>query len=140
ALLARLRLPGRVPYDHRRRPLVDDRCGGAVSLRVRFGARIRVLPRAVDRARPDPGVLLHVAVRVRARASPRARADGRDRDRSRARRSGGERVTVTAPPPPEVDDIPGVTRRHRPSDLYHERTNFQFIKHSRRWLIISSTL
>ena len=33
-----------------------------------------------------------------------------------------------------------MTRRHRPSDLYHERTNFQFIKHSRRWLIISSTL
>ena len=33
---------------------------------------------------------------------------------------------------PPVEDIPGVTRRHRPSDLYHERTNFQFIKHSRR--------
>ncbi|MDP9332925.1 MAG: protein translocase subunit SecF [Actinomycetota bacterium] len=49
-------------------------------------------------------------------------------------------MTVTAPPPPEIEDIPGVTRRHRPSDLYHERTNFQFIKHSRRWLIISSTL
>ena len=48
-------------------------------------------------------------------------------------------MTVIAPPP-EVEDIPGVTRRHRPSDLYHERTNFQFIKHSRRWLIISSTL
>ncbi len=48
-------------------------------------------------------------------------------------------MTVVAPPP-ETDDIPGVTRRHRPSDLYHERTNFQFIKHSRRWLIISSTL
>src|ERR1051325_4774850 len=37
-------------------------------------------------------------------------------------------------------DIPGVTRHHRPSDFYHERTNFQFIKHSRRWLILSSTL
>ncbi len=55
-------------------------------------------------------------------------------------------MTVTAPPPPpsapvpEVEDIPGVTRRHRLSDLFHERTNFQFIKHSRRWLIISSTL
>jgi preprotein translocase subunit SecF len=49
-------------------------------------------------------------------------------------------VTTTVTPPPEVDDIPGVTRRHRPSDLYHERTNFQFIKHSRRWLIISATL
>jgi preprotein translocase subunit SecF len=49
-------------------------------------------------------------------------------------------VTITAAPPPEIDDVPGVNRRHRPSDLYHERTNFQFIKHSRRWLIISSTL
>ena len=48
-------------------------------------------------------------------------------------------MTITAPPP-EIEDIPGVTRRHRPSDLYHERTNFQFIKHSRRWLILSSTL
>ena len=46
-------------------------------------------------------------------------------------------MTATIAPP---DDIPGVTRRHRPSDFYHERTNFQFIKHSRRWLILSSTL
>lgn len=38
------------------------------------------------------------------------------------------------------EDLPGVTRRHRPSDFYHERTNFQFIKHSRRWAIISGTL
>jgi preprotein translocase subunit SecF len=37
-------------------------------------------------------------------------------------------------------DIPGVTRRHRFSDLYHERTNFQFIKHTRRWLILSAVL
>ena len=33
-----------------------------------------------------------------------------------------------------------MTRRHRPKDFYHERTNFQFIKHSRRWLILSGTL
>ena len=33
---------------------------------------------------------------------------------------------------------PGVDRRHRASDFIHERTNFQFIKHSRRYLIISS--
>jgi preprotein translocase subunit SecF len=46
-------------------------------------------------------------------------------------------VTSTLAPP---EDLPGVTRRHRPSDFYHERTNFQFIKHSRRWLILSSTL
>ena len=39
-----------------------------------------------------------------------------------------------------ADDVPGVTRRHRPSDFYHERTNFQFIKHSRRWAILSGTL
>jgi preprotein translocase subunit SecF len=51
-------------------------------------------------------------------------------------------TTATPPPPgaPSVEDIPGVTRRHRLSDLYHERTNFQFIKHSRRWLILSGTL
>jgi preprotein translocase subunit SecF len=36
--------------------------------------------------------------------------------------------------------IPGVTRRHRPADFYHERTNFQFIKHSRRWLYVSGSL
>jgi preprotein translocase subunit SecF len=49
-------------------------------------------------------------------------------------------VTVAAPRAPATDDIPGVTRRHRLSDLYHERTNFQFIKHSKRWLIVSTTL
>ncbi|HEV7524682.1 MAG TPA: protein translocase subunit SecF [Acidimicrobiia bacterium] len=49
-------------------------------------------------------------------------------------------MTVIAPPAGDFEDIPGVTRRHKLSDLYHERTNFQFIKHSRRWLIISSTL
>jgi preprotein translocase subunit SecF len=49
-------------------------------------------------------------------------------------------VTVTTPRINDTDDIPGVTRHHRLSDLYHERTNFQFINHSRRWLIVSSTL
>jgi preprotein translocase subunit SecF len=49
-------------------------------------------------------------------------------------------VTTTTPSVPPVEDIPGVTRRHKLSDLYHERTNFQFIKHSRRWLILSGTL
>jgi preprotein translocase subunit SecF len=48
--------------------------------------------------------------------------------------------TTTAAPPPPAEDIPGVTRRHRPSDLYHEHTNFQFIKHTRRWAILSGTL
>jgi len=47
-------------------------------------------------------------------------------------------TTTTAPPEPS-GDIPGVTRRHNISDLYHERTNFQFIKHSRRWAILSGT-
>jgi preprotein translocase subunit SecF len=47
---------------------------------------------------------------------------------------------VASPPDGQAtEDIPGVTRRHRLSDFYHERTNFQFIKHSRRWLILSST-
>ncbi len=49
-------------------------------------------------------------------------------------------TTTTNAPVTAPDDIPGVTRRHRLSDLYHERTNFQFIKHSKRWLILSSTL
>jgi preprotein translocase subunit SecF len=52
-------------------------------------------------------------------------------------------TTATPPPPfnpsPGGEDIPGVTRRHRFSDFYHERTNLQFIKHSRRWLILSTT-
>jgi preprotein translocase subunit SecF len=48
-------------------------------------------------------------------------------------------VTTTTPAPP-AEEIPGVTRRHRFSDLYHERTNYQFIKHSKRWLILSTTL
>ncbi|MDQ1520889.1 MAG: preprotein translocase subunit SecF, partial [Actinomycetota bacterium] len=40
---------------------------------------------------------------------------------------------------PDVQ-IPGVTRRHKFSDFYHERTNFQFIAHTRRWLLISLAL
>jgi preprotein translocase subunit SecF len=48
-------------------------------------------------------------------------------------------MNVAAPEAP-LDDIPGVTRRHRLSDLYHERTNFQFIKHSKRWAILSGVL
>jgi preprotein translocase subunit SecF len=47
-------------------------------------------------------------------------------------------VTTTSAPPAE--DAPGRTRRHTLKDLYHERTNFQFIAHSRRWLILSSIL
>jgi preprotein translocase subunit SecF len=31
-------------------------------------------------------------------------------------------------------------KRHTLGDLYHERTHFQFIAHSRRWLILSGTL
>ena len=42
-------------------------------------------------------------------------------------------MTTTAPPPSVPSEtIPGVTRRHRPSDLYHERTNFQFINRCAR--------
>jgi preprotein translocase subunit SecF len=39
-----------------------------------------------------------------------------------------------------LEGTPGVDRRHRPSDFYHETTNFQFIKHSSRYLIISVTV
>ena len=44
------------------------------------------------------------------------------------------------PPPSTSKASRGVTRRHRPSDFYHERTNFQFIKHTKRWPILSGTL
>jgi preprotein translocase subunit SecF len=40
----------------------------------------------------------------------------------------------------KTDGIPGVDRKHRPSDFYHETTNFKFIKHSRRYLIISGLM
>jgi len=48
-------------------------------------------------------------------------------------------MTITTPPV-DGDGIPGRTRRHRPSDLYHERTNFRFIEHTRRWATISAVL
>ncbi len=31
---------------------------------------------------------------------------------------------------------PGVDRRHRPSDFFHERTNFRFVEHSKRFLVM----
>jgi preprotein translocase subunit SecF len=46
-------------------------------------------------------------------------------------------VSTTTTPTTEPLDIPGVTRRHRFSDLYHERTNYQFVAHSRRWFVLS---
>jgi hypothetical protein len=36
-----------------------------------------------------------------------------------------------APPTDKSGGVPGVDRRHRFSDFYHERTNFQFIASSR---------
>src|SRR4029077_6110704 len=71
-----------------------------------------------------------------ARTESEARAAPGRGHRVGARRRGSDRVSSVLP----ADDIPGVTRRHRPSDFYHERTNFQFIKHTRRWAILSGTL
>ena len=31
---------------------------------------------------------------------------------------------------------PGVDRKHRPSDFFHERTNFNFIAHTRTYIIM----
>jgi preprotein translocase subunit SecF len=45
-------------------------------------------------------------------------------------------MTATAPAPPATPK----KQRHTWADLYHERTHFEFIKHSRRWAIISGTL
>jgi preprotein translocase subunit SecF len=36
----------------------------------------------------------------------------------------------------KLTGTPGVDRRHRPSDFYHERTNFRFMAHMRRYLIV----
>ena len=45
-------------------------------------------------------------------------------------------MTATAPAPVRRRK----KQRHTWADLYHERTHFEFIKHSRRWAIISGTL
>ncbi len=47
----------------------------------------------------------------------------------------GGSMTATAPAP-----VQPKKQRHTWADLYHERTHFEFIKHSRRWAIISGTL
>jgi len=39
-----------------------------------------------------------------------------------------------------VTETPEKRKRTTLKDIYHERTNFQFIAHSRRWLILSGTL
>jgi preprotein translocase subunit SecF len=49
-------------------------------------------------------------------------------------------MTDVITPPTSDGDVPGVTRRHRFADLYHERTNFRFIERSRRWAVLSVTL
>lgn len=46
-------------------------------------------------------------------------------------------VTETAREPRGLPGVPGVDRRHRPSDFFHERTNFAFIAKSKRYLVIS---
>ena len=63
-------------------------------------------------------------------------APHRDRRDARRARRRGCGVTATAPAPPAEPK----KQRHTWADLYHERTHFQFIKHSRRWAIISGTL
>jgi len=47
-------------------------------------------------------------------------------------------VTVTMAETPQHPGKGG--RRHRFADLYHERTNYQFIDRSWRWLLLSGTL
>jgi preprotein translocase subunit SecF len=47
-------------------------------------------------------------------------------------------VTATTAPAPAPAPVNG--KRHRFADLYHERTNYQFIERSWRWAILSGTL
>ncbi len=126
-----------VPHDRRRRPRLLDRRRCAVCVRDELGEGLRAVPRHLDCDGPAARVHIHAPDGVRARAQPEAGDAARCRYRVRARRTGSGGVTSTIAP---AEDIPGVTRRHRPSDFYHERTNFQFIKHSRRWAILSGTL
>ncbi len=45
-------------------------------------------------------------------------------------------MTATASPLPDQEH----GRRHTWADLYHERTHFQFIRHTRRWMLFSGIL
>ena len=51
-------------------------------------------------------------------------------------------TTLRTPPPEQAPgDLPGKGgRRHRFADLYHERTNYQFIERSWRWAVLSGAL
>ena len=143
ALVARPRLHARVPHDHRRRPRVADRRGRALPARGR--ARCAA-SRSSSASRPCSTWCSRTASCTRScccsPGGPRSCACPASASRPGLDVPGGDERDHhrDAPPPaPVPEDIPGVTRRHRPSDFYHERTNFQFIKHSTRWLILSST-
>ena len=49
-------------------------------------------------------------------------------------------TTTVEPPADQPVAQPAKRQRTTLKDVYHERTNFQFIAHSRRWLILSGTL
>src|SRR5436305_344846 len=59
--------------------------------------------------------------------------------RERARPTMSQRAgTITYAETPQHPGKGG--RKHRFADLYHERTNYQFIDRSWRWLVLSGTL
>lgn len=47
---------------------------------------------------------------------------------------------IVEPPGSATGGETETRRRHSFADLYHERTHYQFIAHSRRWLVLSGTL
>jgi preprotein translocase subunit SecF len=49
-------------------------------------------------------------------------------------------VTATTTPGPVPESAPEKRKRHTWSDLYHERTHFEFIERSWRWAVLSGAL
>ena len=52
-------------------------------------------------------------------------------------------MTATVDPPTNVHTTggtPGVDRRHRAGDFFHERTNFDFLRHGRLYLVVFLTV
>ena len=107
-------------------------------LAIGLGAGLRVLPRPLDDPRPARRLLLHAPARVAHGAAPA---------RSCACGGVGIAAGLDAPEVDGVSDDRGSRRgagtgtaAHARRDLYHERTNFDFIDRSWRWALLSGTL
>src|SRR5207253_7950338 len=103
----------RLRLVHRRRAAVLPGRG--------VGPGVRLLPRAVDPARRVRGLLLHAPAGEHHRPQGNLHPGGVARHRLRPRRQGGDGVSLSS----EL------------SDIFHERTNYDFIGPTKRWFAIS---